>query len=102
GGVEGCQLAIGAAGLPERIHGVMTDPLTRHSRESGNPPSVVIPAKAGTHRLSSFPRKRESICCRPASCCHRIPRSITWIPAFAGMTNWVFDQLFIVIASRDP
>src|SRR6185437_11502274 len=35
---------------------------------------------------SSFPRTRESICCRHASCCHRIQRSLTWIPAFAGMT----------------
>src|SRR6185437_13419953 len=37
--------------------------------------------------LSSFPRKRESICCRSALCYHRTPRSITWIPAFAGMTS---------------
>gem|GEM_PF-5848977 len=42
-------------------------------------------------RDSSFPRKRESIWCRPISCCHRIQRPITWIPAFAGMTTdtWI-------------
>src|SRR6185437_8075259 len=50
----------------------------RHPRESG---------RRESEYPSSFPRKRESICCREASCCRFIERSITWIPAFAGMTN---------------
>src|SRR6185312_12172525 len=69
----------------------------RHPRERTSPPRKnVTPAKERHPRESgrreseypsSFPRKRESICCREASCCRFIERSITWIPAFAGMTN---------------
>ncbi len=36
-------------------------PVPRHSRESGNLPLIVIPAKAGTYPSSSFLRRQESI-----------------------------------------
>ena len=44
-----------------------------------------VPTPSPAH--PSFPRKRESICCRSASCCRSIQKPITWIPAFAGMTT---------------
>ena len=46
----------------------------RHSRESGN-------------QRSSFTRKLETIGYLEVFGCRRIHRSITSIPAFAGMTN---------------
>src|SRR6185437_13629409 len=70
-----------------------TSPRESWGRESEYPSSFprknVTPRKRGreSEYPSSFPRKRESICCREASCCRFIERSITWIPAFAGMTN---------------
>src|SRR6185437_11526172 len=52
-----------------------------------NAPRPVIPAKAGIHLLVVIPAKA-GIHLMPTSFgCHRNQRSITWIPAFAGMTT---------------
>jgi len=58
--------------------------MCRNPARSANPP-------VRHFRRPSFPRKRESICCRPSSSCYHTRRSITWIPAFAGMTTgrWI-------------
>src|SRR6185437_1231907 len=66
-----------------RGSGDSTVQFTRRVRESWN--SHIRHSRARSPD-SSFLRKRESIYCRPVSCCHGTRRSTTWIPAFAGMT----------------